>query len=84
MNHDSIGVEKYIEIHAKNFNHWIMMKTDLSVGKKGRRNFIEFVESLFGKIGHRWHYQSCDFGRFIIKFNSEKDAVFLLLKFKRH
>jgi hypothetical protein len=83
MNRDRIGVEKYLDADTKNYSHWIMMKTDLSVGKKDRREFINFVETLFGKIGDRWQYQSCDFGRFIIKLQSENDAVFFLLKYKK-
>jgi hypothetical protein len=83
MNRDSIRVEKYLDTDAKNYNHWIIMKTDLSVGKKDRREFIKFVETLFGKIGDRWQYQSCDFGRFIIKLRSGEDAVFFLLKYKK-
>jgi hypothetical protein len=83
MNRDSIRVEKYLDTDAKNYSHWIMMKSELSTSKRDRRKFIEFVETLFGKIGDRWQYQSCDFGRFIVKLQSGEDAVFFLLKFQR-
>jgi hypothetical protein len=81
---DGINVEKYLNADTKNYSHWITMKSDLSTSKKDRRTFIKFLEALFGKIGDRWQYQRCDFGRFIIKLQSENDAVFFLLKYKKN
>jgi hypothetical protein len=83
MNLYSIGVEKYLDTDAKNYSHWIMIKSDLSTSKKDRKKFIEFVETVFGKIGDRWQYQSCGFNRFIIKLRSGEDAVFFLLKYRQ-
>lgn len=83
MNRDCICIEKYLDTDTKNYSHWITMKADLSVGKKDRKQFIKFVETLFGTIGDRWQYQRCDFSRFIIKLRHGEDAVFFLLKYKQ-
>jgi len=80
---DSIRVEHYLDTFTKNYTHWITLKADLSTSKKDRREFIGFVETIFGKIGSRWQYQACDFNRFIIKFGYRQDAVFFLLKYQR-
>jgi hypothetical protein len=78
-----VRVEKYFRADAVNYNHWVVLAADLSVDKSKRRLFIKFVETLFGRIGERWHYQRIDFGRFILKFQNELDAVIFLMKFSR-
>jgi hypothetical protein len=82
---EKIRVEKYFNTGSKKYSFWIFMGSSeiASVTKKEKKEFIKFAELNLGPIGQKWHYQRLDSGRFILKLNSETDAVFFLLKFKR-
>jgi hypothetical protein len=82
---EKIRVERYVDTGSKKYRFWIFMGSPsiASVTKKEKREFIKFAENNLGPIGDKWQYQRLDFGKFILKLNSEMDAVFFLLKFKR-
>jgi hypothetical protein len=82
---EKIRIERYVNTKSKKYGFWIFMGSPsiALTTKKEKREFIKFVENNIGPIGFKWQYQALDFGRFILKLNSESDAVFFLLKFKR-
>lgn len=87
MTSSDIKIIDYKKINVKRFQHWVTFidrrnYTD-SKGKKGRINFLKYIESLFGNLGIRWCYQKDHNNMFIIKFNEESDLLIFLLKFRK-
>jgi hypothetical protein len=72
---------------GKRYGYWMEVmdyRPDAErLGYFGRLGFIKYIENLFGPIGIRWQYQKLNHS-FIIKFNSEQDLIFFLLKIKQH
>lgn len=85
MNDNKIYVEKYFNTEYKQYGFWIFMSyPDIgTTANKEKRKFIKFIESNLGPVGTKWQYHKLNFGKFILKLNSESDAVFFLLKFKK-
>jgi hypothetical protein len=87
MNPDDFRIIKYHANLSRNFGYWVFVSDRRpqreSDGKRGRKRFIAYFESLFGPLGSRWNY-SRDFHGFIIKLNDEKDLLLFLLKFKKY
>ena len=88
MNSDNIKIVNYYSLNTTRFGHWVRINDYRygkdSEGRKGRKNFIKFLETFFGPIGQRWQYQKEDNHRYLIKFDQEKDLLFFLLKIKQH
>lgn len=87
MTKDDIRLIKYVSGVGKRYGHWVQLMDlrpdNQRLGKSGRRNFIKFLETLYGPIGDRWHYQKWCGGYYVIlKFNEEQDLLFFLLRFK--
>ncbi len=86
MTPEDIRVVGYKKLETKNFSYWVTFldnrKNSETLGRKGRKTFIKYLESLFGKLGERWQYHK-DHNYCIVKFNQESDLLIFLLKFKR-
>lgn len=82
---DAFEFKRYLQTKSQKFSHWFELhsKPNLSQ-KKQRKYFISNIESQFGPIGDSWQYELYDSDKFFLKLNSEKDAVFLLLKLKKN
>lgn len=78
-----IPVERYIATTAKHFGFWIFIKPSRRIDRVSKKNFIRTIEKTLGPIGVKWQYQASD-DRYILKLNSEQDAVFFLLKFRNN
>jgi hypothetical protein len=85
MTAEDIQVIGYKKFDTKNFSFWVSFidrrKNIDTLGRKGRKSFITYLESTFGKLGNRWHYQK-DNLKYIIKFDKESDLLIFLMKFK--
>ena len=85
MTNDSICIEKYLNVNSKNYNHWVFVKTNFNyVGKKNKKEFKTFCQTLFSDLGEKWQYQTIDSNRFIIKFKDESDMLFFMLRYYRY
>lgn len=78
-----IPVERYTQTTAKHFGYWIFIKPNRRIDRASKKNFINTIEKTLGPIGYKWQYQAAD-DRYILKLDSEQDAVFFLLKFKEN
>jgi hypothetical protein len=76
-----IPVERYTQTSAKHFGYWIFIKPSRKIDRSSKKNFIRTIEKTLGPIGVKWQYQAAD-DRYILKLNSEQDAVFFLLGFR--
>jgi hypothetical protein len=85
MNLDDIRIIKYNPDLSKRFGNWVFLqdRRPQSNGKKRRKEFIRYFETLFGEIGGRWQYANIDGSQYIIKLNDRQDLLLFLLKFKR-
>lgn len=83
---DDIRVIRYHRGISNRFGHWAFFQdkrpTSDTVGTRGRKNLIRYLESVFGPIGVKWNYQKIDHVRYILKLNDEKDLLIFLLKYK--
>lgn len=64
------------------FSFWIIFH-DLrryNLGKKGRKNFINFFTEILGPVGERWQYEKT-IQFFCIKLDKEIDATMMLLRY---
>lgn len=84
MSAESIRVEKFIKTNCKRYRYWLIFRKPCNslTTKQDRKTFIDFIQNILGPIGNKWQYQKQDFGNFILKIDSEQDALFLLLKYK--
>jgi hypothetical protein len=84
MTYDDIKLIDHKNTGAKQFGFWIKFRglksQSIYHGRKGRKDLISFFESKLGPLGSRWQYQKLDQNEFILKINSEKDFLILLLK----
>jgi hypothetical protein len=78
-----IPIERYIQTTAKNFGYWIFIRPSRRIDRAAKKNFIKKIEQTLGPIGIKWQYQAAD-DRYILKLNSEQDAVFFLLGFRNN
>jgi hypothetical protein len=86
VTNDDIKINHYSILKAKRFNHWVtihdLRSSKNGSGKKGRKNFINFFQTILGPLGERWTFQKQDDFLYIIKIDNERDLLFFLLKFK--
>ena len=86
MNQEDIRVIKYIDLDTKRFQFWLTLfdcrSGNQTSGKKGKRTLIKYLESLFGPLGQRWHFQRQTEQIYTVKLDQEKDLLIFLLKFK--
>jgi hypothetical protein len=83
---DDIEIVNYNKHEGNRFQHWINIidrRSSKFQGKKRRREFLQFMESIFGPVGNKWTYQSLDYNSKILRFDQEQDLLIFLLKFKR-
>jgi hypothetical protein len=86
MNQDDLRIIKYHLDLSRRFGNWVLIQ-DRSArfsGKKRKKEFVNYIESLFGSLGIRWQYSGVEDSRYIIKLNTEQDLMILLLKFKKN
>lgn len=87
MTIDDIKIVSYNRFETKRFSYWVKFvdqrKHDLQLGRKGRINFVRYLETQFGKVGQRWQYQKDHNNIFILRFDKEQDLLIFLLKYKR-
>jgi hypothetical protein len=82
---DAFEFKRYLQTKSQKFSHWFELHTKLNCSqKKQRKDFISKIESQFGPMGNSWQYELHDSDKFFLKLDSEKDAVFLLLKLKKN
>lgn len=80
-----VEFKRYLQTKSQRYSHWFELQArSHSPRKKQRKDFISMIENQFGPIGVSWQYQSYDSEKFFLKLDSEKDAVFLLLKLKKN
>lgn len=86
MNQEDIRVVKYLDLKTKRFQYWLTLFDcrggDYSSGKKGKRTLIKYIESLFGPLGQKWHFERIGEHVYTIKIDQERDLLIFLLKFK--
>lgn len=84
MNTANIYVTKFFTTNCRRYKYWLEFRKhgNILTTKQDRKTFIEFIQNILGPIGQKWQYQKQDFGNFILKIDSEQDALFLLLKYK--
>lgn len=84
MNLNDLKILDYANTSCKRFNYWVKIKDYRKIdGQKARKSLIKFFESSIGPLGKTWNYHKLDYGIYLIKFNSEKDLLFFLLKAQR-
>ena len=86
MNQEDIRVIKYTDLGTKRFQYWLTLldcrSGNQTSGKNGKRTLIKYLESLFGPLGQRWHFQRQNEQTYTVKLDQEKDLLIFLLKFK--
>jgi hypothetical protein len=86
MNQEDIKIIKYLDLGTKRFQYWLTLIDcrggNQTSGKKGKKTLIKYLESLFGPMSGRWHFQRQDEHIYVIKLDQEKDLLIFLLKFK--
>lgn len=86
MTQDDIRVIRYHRDISRRFGHWVFFQDKRStrdtIGARGRKNLIRYLESVFGPIGAKWNYEKIDQVIYILKLDDEKDLVIFLLKYK--
>ena len=86
MTQDDIRVIRYHRDISRRFGHWVFFQdkrpTRDTIGVRGRKNLIRYLESVFGPLGLRWNYEKTDQVIYILKLDDEKDLVIFLLKYK--
>ena len=86
MTTDDIRVIRYHRGISNRFGHWIFFQDKRpargTIGTRGRKNLIRYLESVFGPIGVKWNYEKIDQVIYILKLNDEKDLLIFLLKYK--
>ena len=87
MNSDHIKVINYYSTKTKRFAHWVRIHdyrpSGSKSGRRGKKDFINFVSGLFGLLGERWTYQKESDHSILLKFDQERDLLIFLLKFKQ-
>jgi hypothetical protein len=86
MNQEDIKVIEYTNLNTKRFQYWLTFfdcrAGNQTSGKKGKKTLIKYLESLFGPLGQRWHFQRQSEQVYTVKLDQERDLLIFLLKFK--
>lgn len=77
-----LPIDRYFDAGTKKFGFWVFIKPTKMIDKVNKKKFVKTIEQTLGPIGLNWQYQIAD-ERYVLKLNSEKDAVFFMLKFKK-
>lgn len=85
MTFDDVKLLKYTSTGAKRFGFWIHFRDRRPVaesnGIRGKKKILKFFEERLGPLGEKWNYQKID-KEYILKLNSERDLLFLLLRLR--
>lgn len=82
MTADEFKFIRYMNANTSRFSFWIIFQ-DLrkyNLGKKERKNFLNFFTEILGPVGENWHYEKT-VHTFCIKLNREADATMMLLRY---
>lgn len=86
MTQDDIKVIKYHRGISRRYGHWILFQdkrpNNETIGSRGRKDLIRYLESVFGPLGVKWNYEKAHDFVYILKLDDEKDLLIFLLKYK--
>lgn len=86
MTFDDVKLIKHQSTGAKRFGYWVHFRDQRprqqSEGVAGKKSIRKFLEQSLGPMGGKWQYQKFNQSDYFIKLDSEKDLLFLILRFK--